>query len=269
MNNLISKSFGNNDVFNFYVYKSCYDFGPINIDSQMFRILEYLKAREFSYFRKNMPFDSAHRYNKYFFDKYLPLQNVNCLNNDYDVIEKISPLDIPIIFKKDFKSLGLVFPHFNGSEVFFENILLDTKLNGNIVSIYAHELVHTQVEKNLYELCENYFDREFLSIFVELVSSYYCSYIYNKDAINKRLRLLKHNIKMVMESADIESACYMISTLKAFHLYDVFLNSTEEVRKEILNFIEEIFKENNSIGAFSEKFDINFDNSKKLKYVAK
>ena len=61
----------------------------------------------------------------------------------------------------------------------------------------------------------------------------------------------------------------MISTLKAFHLYDIFINSNDSIRKEILNSIEKIFKEESTIGTFSNNFDINFENSKKLKYISK
>ena len=268
MNDLIISPFTNVGTFNFYVYKSCIDFGQINFDEQMFKILDYLNNKTYNYSGKVMSFDNVQRYNKYFFDKYVPLQDICCLPDECDVSFKTSPLNIPIRFKHKFYALGQVIPC-RGDLSIYTKILLADNLKGNLVSIYAHELVHTQIEHNLYELCENYFDREFLSVFIELVSSYYCSPIYNRDAITKRLYLLKHNLKRVKDEAHIEASCYMISTLKAFHLYDLFINSDDYIKKEILNSIEDIFKQDSTINTLSDKYEINFENSKKLKYISK
>ena len=147
---------------------------------------------------------------------------------------------------------------------------MDSNLGTNLVSFYAHELVHTQVEKNMYNVLENFFDREFLSIFIELVISNYCNDVYNHNAFEKRLDIIKQQFDFYRDNRrDNVVRSYLVSSFKAFHLYNYYLNSSSDIKKEILNDVERVFKEEITVGIILNKYEIDYDNSKKVKYLKK
>ena len=72
----------------------------------------------------------------------------------------------------------------------------------------------------MYTLLENFFDREFLSIFIELVISNYCNDIYNHNAFEKRLEILKYQFDFYKNNRINNIVrSYLVSSFKAFHFY--------------------------------------------------
>ena len=254
--------------FKIFQLKSTNGVDSLEYDSYINSILDYLNNKEFKYIKNKVIFKNVRRINKDFFDSKLPLQNVYIQSEKKNINYISHPFDIKVESSEYFPQLGRVYFDSKDYITYFKRIVLDRNLMSNIVSIYAHELVHTQIEKNMYELLENYFDREFLSIFIELVISNFCSEEYNHNAFENRLELFKRNLNNYkLKNKDYELRSYILSSLKAFHLYNYYINSSNPMRKEILNDIKRIFREEITVGTLLNKYEIDYDNSRKIKYL--
>jgi hypothetical protein len=239
-------------------------------DDDIYEIIDFLNDKNYKYINNKVSFDNAIRINHDFFDTKLPLQDVDYLIEEYNLTFKTNPFNIRLNSVENFSPLGKVYYKRYNNSTYFKRIDLDRNLKSNLVSFYAHELVHTQVEKNMYTLLENYFDREFLSIFVELVISEFCNDTYNHNTFEKRLEILKYQFEYYRNNRkDNLVRSYLVSSFKAFHLYDIYLNSSLEIKKEILESVEKVFKEEITIGILLNKYEIDYDNSKKTKYLKK
>ena len=237
-------------------------------DDDIYEMIDFLNAKKYKYIHNKVSFKNAKRVNKDFFNDYAPLQDIYCLNENYGILYKVSPFDLRVETEKEFIPLGQVISDDKGKTTYFKRITLDRNLGTNIVSIYAHELVHTQVEKNNHIVLDNFFDREFLSIFIELVIGDFCNDIYEHNAFEERLEILKKEFEIYRNNRkDDVARSYLVSSFKAFHLYNIYLNSSTEIKKEILANVERVFKEEINIGIFLNKYEINYDNSKKVKYL--
>ncbi len=239
-------------------------------DDDINEIISFLNAKEYKYYDFGISFKAAKGINEDFFNDKLPLQDIYCLYEDYNLVMETSPFDLTVLMQDNLPQLGKIVHIRMDDNILFKNITLDTHLNSNLVSFYAHELVHTQVEKNLYVVLENYFDREFLSIFIELVISNSCFIEFNHNTFEKRLEILKDQFEnyMINRKDDLIRS-YIVSSFKAFHLYNYYINSSTEIKKEILNDVERIFKEEITVGILLNKYEIDYDNSKKIKYLKK
>jgi hypothetical protein len=239
-------------------------------DDDIYEIIDFLNAKEYKYINDKVSFKNSKRINEDFFNDNVPLQDINCLNEIYNITYKSNPFDLRIKVVEGFKALGKVYFDRKNDITNFKNITLDSNLGTNLVSFYAHELVHTQVEKNMYNVLENFFDREFLSIFIELVISNSCFIEFNHNTFEKRLEILKDQFEnyMINRKDDLIRS-YIVSSFKAFHLYNYYINSSTEIKKEILNDVERIFKEEITVGILLNKYEIDYDNSKKIKYLKK
>jgi len=247
--------------------ESCNGVFSLDFDNRLNSIVDYLNERENGYYNFNVDLRSARNINKYFFDEHLPLQNVYLKHKKFGLFNG-SPFDIIVEMKNNFPQLGKIHYRSYLENILFESISLDSNLGSNIISIYAHELVHSQIDKNKFELLDNYFDNEFLSIFIELVISSHVNSKYNFNTIENRLEMLKNELLFYKNyNDDLEIRCYIESTLKAFHLYNDYIKSSNLIKKEILNSIEDVFKEKINIGRFSYIYEIDYDNSKDVKYL--
>ena len=256
--------------FKLFQSRSCNGMYTLLFDDDINEIINFLNEKKYKYYDFGISFKSARRINEDFFNEKIPLQDIYCLIEKYNLIVESSPLDLCVKMEDDFSSLGKVNFTKIDDMILFKNITLDTHLNSNLISFYAHELVHTQIEKNLYTLLENYFDREFISIFIELVISDFCYHEFSHNTFEKRLEILKHQFEFYKSNrSDNVVRSYLVSSFKALHLYNYYINSSSEIKKEILNDIERIFKEEITVGILLNKYEIDYDNSKKIKYLKK
>ena len=83
----------------------------------------------------------------------------------------------------------------------------------------------------------------------------------NYKEVSKKLYSYK------LKNKDYELRSYIVSSLKAFHLYNYYINSSNPMRKEILNDIKRIFREEITVGTLLNKYEIDYDNSRKIKYL--
>ncbi len=256
--------------FQLFQIRSCNGMNTLLFDDDIYEIIDFLNAKEYKYINDKVSFKNSKRINEDFFNDNVPLQDINCLNEIYNITYKSNPFDLRIKVVEGFKALGKVYFDRKNDITNFKNITLDSNLGTNLVSFYAHELVHTQVEKNMYNVLENFFDREFLSIFIELVISNSCFIEFNHNTFEKRLEILKDQFEnyMINRKDDLIRS-YIVSSFKAFHLYNYYINSSTEIKKEILNDVERIFKEEITVGILLNKYEIDYDNSKKIKYLKK
>ena len=267
MNDLVIQKLDERLKYRIFQMKSCNGKKHLDFDDELNSIIVYLSDREYSYYVFNVDYKNVRNLNKHFFDYYLPLQNVY-INHDMLGIYNGSPFDIKTDTSSQFDCLGRINHHNEPDRVVFDSIILDKNLGSKMVSIYAHELVHSQIDKNVYKILDNYFDNEFLSIFVELVISYHLNSMFNNNTLENRLEMLNNELEYYKNHKDdLETRCYIESTFKAFHLYYDYINSNNLIKKEILNSIEDVFKEKINVGRFSYIYEIDYDNSKDVKYL--
>ena len=256
--------------FQLFQIRSCNGMNTLLFDDDIYEIIDFLNVKDYKYINDKVSLNTTIKINKDFFNSKVPLQDIYCLNEKYNVVFKTSPFYLKTEVVDKFSPLGKVYFDRVDNTTLFKNIKLDNNLGSNLVSFYAHELVHTQVEKNMYTLLENYFDREFLSIFIELVISEFCNDTYNHNTFEKRLEILKYQFEYYRNNRkDNLVRSYLVSSIKALHLYDIYLNSSLEIKKEILENVEKVFKEEITIGILLNKYEIDYDNSKKTKYLKK
>ena len=53
------------------------------------------------------------------------------------------------------------------------------------------------------------------------------------------------------------------------NLYNIYVNGDEQLRSEILNDCEKVFKEERSVENILDMYEVNYDNSKDIKYLRK
>ena len=182
-----------------------------------------------------------------------------------DRITLIKPYDIPIKYSSD----SMVCSSFVDNSICFYEIDLEKKNSKNIIPEYIHELIHTQL-MCCKGIITDFHNREVLSIFLEYLSA----------LMLDSKRKLFHNVSIVRNfnlfncigyldygidlGSKLEASIYIVSTLKANKLFDIFVTSNDDVKKEIINGVQSVFDGNICLEDFLEKFDISYDNSKDL-----
>lgn len=121
-------------------------------------------------------------------------------------------------------------------KIYYEYIELGKRLNLLSVPIYAHEIVHMEVDQNIGGV-EDLLNREVLSIFLEKVAALnvdstgkllkLCERIRFKDLVTY-YRVLMLPEKIVGMEKIIDSLMYIKSTLIAEKLFDMYLSERRE-----------------------------------------
>jgi len=138
-------------------------------------------------------------------------------------------------------------------------IFINTLINYPPKSTYMHEITHTQLvkEKNLMD-GDN---EELLPIFMEYIYGHYN----NLNLILHKLKRLSYYIEAYMittsEKNREDVKKYIISTLKAIELYELYVNN-HNMDKEISNDITNVFKYKKSLEEVLDKYNIDYDNYK-------
>ena len=137
---------------------------------------------------------------------------------------------------------------------------------------YTHELAHTQLEsiKGSYEC---YYNREVISIFLELVSAL------ETDPKGNILRWVERRIlnnlfnsiyalKKYKFTVKYKASCHVVSILEAFRLFDEYQNKSNIYEKlDVMYGIQDIFDGKITVENFLKNNGINFSNSKDLGLV--
>ena len=242
-------------------------------DSRLEEIINYLNT--FSY-RENKSIISEKylmKATKAFFEEYVPLKDVPTIKDG--VVVFASPFDVMVNF--DFKHTGgLCYTNraqINGVDRRI-SYLITLKEQPNLITIpiYAHELTHTQVDKNV-ETLENFFNKEVLSIFIEKVCSYHTGEFMFSEMELFRLCDLRYcldrylNYKDKKMSDRYKNRTYVDGTLKASHLFDIYYNGNEYLRKEILKDVGKVFNEEMTVENLLHQYGIYLNSSKDIKYL--
>ena len=184
--------------------------------------------------------------------------------------EKAFNLDCECLLNYD--DIGFIF-----SEISFnlDALEYDKALDyDKIFPTYIHELAHTQLNsiKGSYEC---YYNREVISIFLELVSSFEIDPKGDILRCTERMRLenLYYNIYVLKKyNLNCSSACtvsnYIVSTLEAFRLFEEYQNKSNIYEKlDVMYGIQDIFDGKITVENFLKNNGINFSNSKDLGLV--
>lgn len=199
-----------------------------------------------------------------------------------------SPYDIPIVYdqelESDFGYLNWRLYNFNSEEFLskikpiYQNIELSYGTTNYSSIAYIHELVHTQVDTNK-DSINKYYNAEIASIFFEMVAALQKDKSGNllRDVILIRYSELLSNIELLhvcqnkkkrFEEA-ITASMYIVSTLKANMLFDIYLESNTVTRSVIMNKMQLLFDGKITLESVLKDFDINKKNSSDINILKK
>lgn len=202
---------------------------------------------------------------------------------------QIDPFDLPVKFEAQPYYYGNVSLLVNLSDdeeflkkmkIFFKSIELSNKTNCMTGVCYVHEIMHTQVE-SIKGIVEDFYNGELLSIFMELLYAdekdkdlfglsiknridlffyeFYSWYLYINNNEGKNSDRFRYLI----------SCKYIVSSLKAFHLYSRYLEESEIGKSNILWMIQNVISGITSLEEMLKKLDISYENSLNEEYVLK
>lgn len=179
-----------------------------------------------------------------------------------------SPLDIPIKFIDDYLETHVDALHITmkdtGNIIIFKKVFLP-KLEDKINSvIYAHELTHAELNDAGGGIKE-YIHKETIPIFVEQLFADKINPETFELCRNNRLATvaagieeMKNNKKMNFKTR-IELETYLISTFQAMNLSNVYFGSNDKVKREMINYLNRLFKGEAITEDMLEQFDSQFD----------
>lgn len=220
------------------------------------------------------------------FDKQdaLTIDNTALLYNNACI--EMSPFDLPIDFiekNRMYGSLLIASPLIDNQELlkkidlFFEGIKLSNRLTNHLIPIYIHEIVHTQLESNK-GIINDIKNKEVLSIFIELLYTYHQNKNDYKFFLVERLNSLMNDFNTVckyffknkkIDTRYMITLSYLVSTIKALNLLNLYINSNIFIKKDIIKSIQKVFDANNSLEELLDKYEIDYDNSLNPKILSR
>ena len=214
-----------------------------------------IELQKVQFLRPDYPFDE----NK--FQGYITKEFVESLVFDYPT--KIKILRTDVFRKSGFNALYLEFKDHNS--VVFRDIILpkvEMKLNS---SIYAHEITHIEQE-NAGGGVTKYTNIETLPIFIELLFSLKTdeSGLTTDKIIRHRLAYLSGAIKEILNNKEMDFETrmklekYIISIIQSINLFNRYMDGSEEVKKEFIKGVNEIFVGKKVIEQMLTLYDSNF-----------
>jgi len=198
-----------------------------------------------------------------------------------DALEISSPLNIPITFIDNYLDTYVLTLHISMKDcnsVVFRKVFLP-KLEDKINSvIYSHELTHTELN-DAGSGIKKYINKETIPIFIEQLFA---------DKIDQRTLELCRNNRFATVAAGIEEMrtnkklsfksridleTYLISTIQATNLANIYFESNKKIKKEMIKYINKLFTGELKTEDMLEHFDSSFDeiepSLKKLQKIKK
>ncbi|MBE6146049.1 MAG: hypothetical protein E7171_05445 [Firmicutes bacterium] len=193
----------------------------------------------------------------------------------------IDPFELPVRFVNEPYYYGNVSLCTNISDnpeflkhmkIFFKSIELGHKTNDMTGVCYVHEIVHTQLE-SIKGIVKDYYNSELLSIFMELVYAYEKGVVLLRETLKNRINMFLtefHSLYNFISSKDITEdglwhnviACkYIVSTVKAFHLFCNYYIGDDIEKNNILWEIQSVFSGRKSLEDVLDILGITYQNS--------
>ncbi len=244
------------------------------MDEELNKSFEYLTNMGINNYRNRSKanIDDVKKYDREFFDEYIPLHNIYTKNKNGELYET-NPFDI-VVFGKDLYDTYTA-PIIKGKKIKgFEEINMSksTMLSyGNL----GHEITHTQVAKDFNNI-SNIVNNEMLSIFMEFVIASTKGEETLNNQVRDRFRGLYDGLKDMKDNRTLMNSIdpyeqdiikYISSTLKALHLYDIYINSSNQRKIEILSLIEDIFKRKLTVEKLLGKMNVTYTNSNDFQLI--
>lgn len=200
----------------------------------------------------------------------------------------IDPFELPIRYVDEPSCYGNVSLLTNLSDdeeflknmkIFFKRIDLGKKTSDMSGVCYVHEIVHTQLE-SLKGIVKDYYNSEVLSIFLELVYASRSDELF-KEALKNRINLfliefhslfnyIVNNECNITEAKwhNVVACKYIVSTLKAFNLYDMYSKENEFGKSNILWLVQKVFSGVNTLEEMLADLGITYQSSLEAEHVA-
>ena len=193
----------------------------------------------------------------------------------------VDPFELPVRFVNEPYYYGNVSLCTNISDnpeflkhmkIFFKSIELGHKTNDMTGVCYVHEIVHTQLE-SIKGIVKDYYNSELLSIFIELVYAYEKGVVLLRETLKNRINMFLtefHSLYNFLNSKDITEdglwhnviACkYIVSTVKAFHLFCNYYVGDDIEKNSILWEIQSVFSGRKSLEDVLDILGITYQNS--------
>ena len=193
----------------------------------------------------------------------------------------VDPFELPVRFVNEPYYYGNVSLCTNISDnpeflkhmkIFFKSIELGHKTNDMTGVCYVHEIVHTQLE-SIKGIVKDYYNSELLSIFMELVYAYEKGIVLLRETLKNRINMFLtefHSLYNFISSKDITEdglwhnviACkYIVSTVKAFHLFCNYYVGDDIEKNSILWEIQSVFSGRKSLEDVLDILGITYQNS--------
>ena len=207
---------------------------------------------------------------------YPSLQSQNNIPPQSFVVREYSPFRIPIILKNGYTfSSSMVLHGFKCpreelgglNPVVVSQINLKKPFTDFSFICYAHEIMHSQID-TLYGAVKDYHNIEVLPIFIEKLMAYALDLDVFHEIEKERLYFLCVSIRnMFDDKTDNTSFKYYYSTLKAEALFDMFINSSENDRKVIMDYIQMIINGEITLEEVLDGFGITIESSLNLNAI--
>lgn len=199
------------------------------------------------------------------------------------------PFDLPVNYVKEpyyFGNVSLLINLSDSDEflrdmkIYFKSIDLGEKICEMTGVCYVHEIIHTQVE-SLKGIVREFYNSEVLSIFMELLYAQSRGSEVFKETLKNRINMFLtefHSLYNYLTDNDcvvedgkwhnIISCKYIVSTVKAFKMYDLYVRENEFGKSNILWLIQKVFSGIKSLEDILEELGITYENSLEAEHVA-
>lgn len=237
---------------------------------------------------------------KSFFDSQVILRDVLCVE-EIDVLKlhgqivqslsmlitlynqlgrRTHPFDIPLSYEYDDNysaKTELHVPTCDKEEflkqmnIYFKGIILSRKITPIVGISYTHELTHTQLVGNR-GIIKDFYNMELLPIFMELLYAYKAdpSFKLFKTLLARRINYLLYSFDEIFNyyegskhtkmDAMLDSK-YVTSFLKALKLFNKYIYGSNELKSEIMGWIQQVFDGLMCLEDMLNHFEISYENS--------
>ena len=162
--------------------------------------------------------------------------------------------------------------------LFFKSVELGNKINDMTGVCYVHEIVHTQLE-SVKGIVRDYYNSELLSIFMEFAYAYENGLVLLREALKNRINMFLtefHKLYNFLNGSyniddglwhSVISCKYIVSTVKAFHLFCNYYIGDETVKNNILWEIQSVISGKKTLEDALDILGITYQSSLDQKYV--